>query len=622
MWFEADGGRLAQFGMRRVCLFALLALGCAPASVSSETGSTTEDSCPVGSLGCPCTDGGVCDPGLTCLSMICVDAGSGSEDVSESATGVDGDGDTTTVGDGDGDGDTTTGGDGDGDSTTAGDGDGDGDTTGAGDGDGDSTTAGDGDGDGDTTTTGDGDGDGDTTTGGDGDGDTTTGGDGDGDGDTTTGGDGDGDGDTTTGGDGDGDGDTTTGGDGDGDGCTSWTRQIGTSGTDSARGAAVAANGDVLVGGSASGPLEGETEVGSGDAFAMRMSPAGSVIWTTLFGSISSDFTEDLAVAANGDLILAGSTLGAFEGGSHQGDDDMWVARVDGAGALDWATQVGTSAKDEGKGVAVDAAGDIYVVGRSSSDFGGETGLGHYDAFLSKFNSSGELQWTRLIGTNVEDYGSGVAVDALGGIIVVGWTYGTFAGQTLAGGTDSFIARYDAAGVQQWVRQIGSTQNDQATAVTVGEDGGIYLTGFSIGSYQGAQPMSSTGADAVLVKYDTDGNLIWIRQWGTSDSEVSLAVCSVSGGGVFAGGYVPTDLYSQAHQGGQDGFLTRYSSNGQRYSDHQYGTSETEEFRDCSPGPFPGSFIAVGFTGGEYPGETAQGGSSDATVTLECETGL
>lgn len=152
--------------MRRVWLmipFSLgltLAMSCSDDGGPTAEGSETAEACPVGAAGCPCTDGGGCDPGLECWMDLCIPEGSGTD-----PSAGDGDGDTTS---GDGDGDTTTSGDGDGDTTTSGDGDGD---TNSGDGDGDSGSDSDtdsGDGDGDTTTSGDGDGD---TGTGDGDGD-------------------------------------------------------------------------------------------------------------------------------------------------------------------------------------------------------------------------------------------------------------------------------------------------------------------------------------------------------------------------------------------------------------------------------------------------------------------
>jgi hypothetical protein len=94
-----------------------LTLGCFNPSSENDASESETGECAIGTELCPCTPGGSCDPGLECLSDLCVDPNNG-----------DGDGDGDPTGDGDGDGDMT--GDGDGEPT----GDGDGDPTGDGDG--------------------------------------------------------------------------------------------------------------------------------------------------------------------------------------------------------------------------------------------------------------------------------------------------------------------------------------------------------------------------------------------------------------------------------------------------------------------------------------------------------
>ena len=179
-----------------VALWATL-LGCAaPNTTPAESSGEDDGECTIGSEGCPCTEGGVCDPGLQCLSNICVDA-TGSESAEASSSDAESSSDDTAASMDDsssGDGDSTTDTTGDGDSTdSTGDGDSATDTTG----DGDSTTDTTGDGDSSTDTTGDGDsttsttGDGDSTTSTTGDGDSTTSTTGDGDSTTDTTGDGD-----------------------------------------------------------------------------------------------------------------------------------------------------------------------------------------------------------------------------------------------------------------------------------------------------------------------------------------------------------------------------------------------------------------------------------------------
>jgi hypothetical protein len=91
--------------------------------------------------------------------------------------------------------------------------------------------------------------------------------------------------------------------------------------------------------------------------------------------------------------------------------------------------------------MVADESGNIYVVGVTSGTFSGQTSLGGYDAFIAKYDSSGNAVWTSQFGTSGGDGASDMVADGSGNIYVAGVTSGTFSGQSSSGGNDAFIMK-------------------------------------------------------------------------------------------------------------------------------------------------------------------------------------
>ncbi|MBF8276033.1 MAG: hypothetical protein HW390_1106 [Candidatus Brocadiaceae bacterium] len=151
---------------------------------------------------------------------------------------------------------------------------------------------------------------------------------------------------------------------------------------------------------------------------------------------------------------------------------EQWAARYSGPG----------NGQDEAAAIAVDADGNVYVTGNS---FGtNETRL---DYATIKYDAYGNQQ---------------LAVDASGNVYVTGYSDGT--GDYTY---DYATVKYDANGNQQWVARYNGPGNgwDQAVAIAVDASGSVYVTGTSYGG-------TATGVDYATIKYDTDGNELWIAR--------------------------------------------------------------------------------------------------------------
>ena len=139
----------------------------------------------------------------------------------------------------------------------------------------------------------------------------------------------------------------------------------------------------------------------------------------------------------------------------------MSVWAVDSAArgeSIEWTRQLGTSSTDRSNGVSADGLGNVYISGCTDGSLGGPNAGGD-DAFVSKYDAAGTLQWTRQLGTSSTDLSHGVSADGLGNVYISGYTDGSLGGPN-AGSYDAFVSKYDAAGTLQWTRQLGTSATD------------------------------------------------------------------------------------------------------------------------------------------------------------------
>ena len=303
-------------------------------------------------------------------------------------------------------------------------------------------------------------------------------------------------------------------------------------------------------------------------AVAVDTSPV--LVWARQLGGTVNSQGNGVAVDAGGNVYTTGTFQGAadFDPGpgtfnlTSVGDrGEVFVSKLDSAGNLVWARQLGGISESLGEGVAVDAGGNVYTTG----SFGGTadfdpgpgtfnlTGVGGFDGFVSKLDSAGDFVWARQLGGTDSDEGLEVAVDSAGNV----YTTGRFAGTadfdpgpgtfnlTAVEGlglSDVFVSKLDSAGNFVWARQLGGINTDIGRGVAVDAGGSVY----TIGEFQGTADfdpgpgtlnLTSAGQRDVFVsKLDSAGNFVWAKQLGGSNTDRGRAVALDAAGNVHATG--------------------------------------------------------------------------------------
>jgi hypothetical protein len=241
------------------------------------------------------------------------------------------------------------------------------------------------------------------------------------------------------------------------------------------------------------------------DAVVMKLSASGtSLLYSTYLGGSNVDQGHGIAVDAAGQAYVMGTTnstnfptatpfqatLGSL------GMEDVFVTKLNAAGtSLLYSTYLGGSGVDDGRGIAVDAAGQAYVTGATASTnfptvtpFQSTLG-GTQDAFVTKLNAAGTslLYSTYLGGSNTENNladGAGIAVDIAGQAYVTGTTLSTdfptanpFQA-TLGGTQDAFVTKLSAAGTSLlYSTYLGGNSTERGHGIAVDAAGQAYVTG-------------------------------------------------------------------------------------------------------------------------------------------------
>ncbi len=200
-----------------------------------------------------------------------------------------------------------------------------------------------------------------------------------------------------------------------------WARQIGSEKPDYTYAAAVDAEGNVLITGWTQGDLGG-ANAGGWDGFIAKFNSAGLTRWVSHIGTSGSDQPSAIVVDDEGDAYISGTTRGDFSDEGQGNRADAFVIRFDASGGEVWTREVGTSADDECLAVAIGPEGNLYLAGATMGDFEQDETYSTADSFVIQLDTSGQVLWNHRIETPKRSRATAVAVDADGQVFLSGST--------------------------------------------------------------------------------------------------------------------------------------------------------------------------------------------------------
>lgn len=309
----------------------------------------------------------------------------------------------------------------------------------------------------------------------------------------------------------------------------------------------------------------------------------GRVLWAQQADGVSEDSSFASTVDPAGNVYLTGALPGNGQIGSiplfSRGGHDVFVAKLDPAGAVLWVQQAGGPDLDESRDLAVDGAGHVYVTGSFSgtAQFDETHAVtsagGSQDVFLAKYDAAGRLVWVTRGGGPDRDLGQHLKVDAAGRAYLAG-TFrdtATFGSVTLntTGEEDIFLVQFAADGQVTWARGMGGIHPDVCHAVRVDAAGNTALAGFFVERANfGDLELTSVGpSDLFVARYDSAGGLIWAANAGDNEDDYRGHLALDALGHVYlAANYRDSATIGTNQLSGPSGnalFVAKYDSTGQ-----------------------------------------------------------
>ncbi len=364
---------------------------------------------------------------------------------------------------------------------------------------------------------------------------------------------------------------------------------------------------------------------GDSDAFVAKLNSSGSLQWHTFLGSTNFDRGIGIALDGSGNVYITGYSNATWGTpiNTFAGNSDTFVAKLNSSGAIQWHTFMGGTNSDNGKDIALDGSGNIYISGYSYTTWGTPINAfaGTSDAFLAKLNNSGVLQWHTFLGGAGYDEGWGIALDGSGNIYTTGYSYATWGTpiNVFAGNTDGFVAKLNNSGVLQWNTFLGGSNFDITFGIALDGSSNIYVTGYSYATW--GSPVNAfvgTYENALVAKVNNSGVFQWHTFMGSSSDAIygyDIAVDAI--GRAYTTGIAnaswgsPLDAYS----GGEDTFLAVLNQSGTLNFNTFFGSSDDDGGYGIV---LDGSFNAhiTGYSASTWgsPINSHAGGNNDAFV--------
>ena len=304
------------------------------------------------------------------------------------------------------------------------------------------------------------------------------------------------------------------------------------------------------------------------DAYVIRTDAAGDTLWTKIYGGDLWDSGIAICPASDDGYVLAIAS-DSFDPGNY----DIYLVKINDTGDILWTKTYGGPETDYVHSLQATADGGYIILAHTLS-----FGEGSLDFYLVRVNQHGDTLWTKTYGGVESDWGSAVQHTADGGFILGGDTRSFGNGEN-----DVYLIKTNTDGDTLWTRTYGGTEYDRAYHVIQASDNG-YIIAATTESF-GAQ-----GQDCYLIKTNSAGDTLWTRVWGGPDGDRLIFVQPTSDGNYIATGYINT-----IGLGLSDVYLVKFNSDGIILWERYFGGIE-HDIGYCVRETSDGGFIVVGRT--------------------------
>jgi hypothetical protein len=283
------------------------------------------------------------------------------------------------------------------------------------------------------------------------------------------------------------------------------------------------------------------------DIWILKLDASGKIQWQKTYGGINYEPATSIQQTTDSGYIVVGFTY-SFGAGS----GDLWVLKLDASGNIQWQKTYGGTKDDRGYFIQQTKDGG-YVVAGSTTSFGGSWGERFW---VLKLNAIGNIQWQKtygLYGQLARQIARSIQQTADDGYIVAGeiWSFG-------AGHYDIWILKLDTNGNIQWQKTYGGAFDENVFSIQQTPDYGYIVAGYAHSSWSGEDWEFVVGeSDGWLLKLDTNGDIQWQKTYGGTENDSSLSIRQT-----LDGGYIVAGITDSFGAGGSDFWVLKFDAAG------------------------------------------------------------
>lgn len=330
----------------------------------------------------------------------------------------------------------------------------------------------------------------------------------------------------------------------------------------------------------------------------------GRLAWSALNGSTYNDIGYGITTGKSGEIYITGQTEGNLNDEINSGKSDIFISRYDQAGTRTWTKLLGTQSDDYGYAITVATNGDIWVTGSTEGNLGAQINSGKKDAYVSCYNNKGELKFIKLIGGNGDDIGKSIAAGPFGSVVITGTSTSSNNSFINNKGTDVFVALILEDGEMLWLKNLGSNLDDSANSIVLDDKYNIYVAGTTRGQLD--SETNNGGSDILLAGYTVLGEHLWTRINGTSGEDSSKSIAFGLDGNIYVAATTTGKLNEQKNKGLNDAAVIGYNTEGKRLWTSLIGSNQAD-FAAGLTATQDGRLVLVGSTNGNLEGNINNG---------------
>ncbi len=338
---------------------------------------------------------------------------------------------------------------------------------------------------------------------------------------------------------------------------------------------------------------------GDQDVWILKINPAGGIIWEENYGGSAADLARSIIEADSSEYTFAGTSSSSdFDVAKNYGLSDVWVGNINNTGGLNWEKNYGGSDGDDGLVVRSQNNKELVVgAWSSSSNFDVPSGNGGAEYWLFTANQFSDRIISKSNGGSSQDYLLDAITTSDGGYMTIGYTFSSnFDVSANNGGIDVWVVKYNRFGNLSWEENYGGTNNDFGYQIIELKD----CSGYVFVGYTGSSNVdvsSNYGMDDVwVVKINNSGGVIWEENFGGTQVDQGLTLQETGDGGYLIGGHTTSsDNDVSTNLGGEDFWLFKIDENGILQWEETYGGSDDERLLGMNLTK-DGGYILTGFT--------------------------